>query len=190
MPGLRDLLDDLTSGDETRAEAACASLVSMGDSAAPSLRDLLDSPDVDSRWWATRTLASLPDPDLDLLLLSLSDSAPEVRQCAALGLCAHPSEDAIPPLVRALSDDDPLAAELSAKALAAIGAPAVESLLQVLNDAPGSARIHAMHALSEIADPRAIRPMIEALEEPSAMLGYWAEKGLERLGVNMVYVKP
>ena len=64
------------------------------------------------------------------------------------------------------------------------------SLLEVLKNAAQSARIHAMHALSEIADPRAIRPMIEAMSEESAMLHYWAEAGLERMGVNMVYLKP
>ena len=190
MPDLRDLLADLTSGDEPRAEAACAALVELGEAAIPALRYLLDSPDADVRWWATRTLASLPNLDAGLLLPSLADAAPDVRQCAALGLSAHPSEDAVQPLVRALSDDDPLTAELSANALIAIGAPAVESLLEVLAGTQQAARIHAMHALSEIADPRSIRPMIEAMGESSAMLGYWAEKGLERLGVNMVYFKP
>ena len=190
VPALDDLLADLTSGDEARAEAAVPSLAALGGTIVPSLRGLLDSTDADVRWWATRTLASLPSLDPGLLLPSLNDAAPEVRQCAALGLCAHPSEAAIPRLIRALSDADGLTAELSARALAAVGEPAVGSLLEVLNGAAQSARIHAMHALSEIADPRAIRPMIESLSEDSAMLHYWAEAGLERMGVNMVYLKP
>ena len=190
VSALDDLLADLTSGDEARAEAAVPSLAALGGTIVPSLRGLLDSTDADVRWWATRTLASLPSLDPGLLLPSLADAAPEVRQCAALGLCAHPSEAAIPRLIRALSDADGLTAELSARALAAVGEPAVESLLEVLNGAAQSARIHAMHALSEIADPRAIRPMIEAMSEESAMLHYWAEAGLERMGVNMVYLKP
>jgi HEAT repeat protein len=60
----------------------------------------------------------------------------------------------------------------------------------MLEDAPQSARIHAMQALSEIADPRALPSMLSALSEDSAILHYWAEAGLERLGVNMVYIKP
>ena len=173
-----------------RAEAAVPLLTALGETIVPSLRDLLDSPDADIRWWATRTLASLPSLDPGLLLSSLSDAAPEVRQCAALGLCSHPSEAALPLLVRGLSDADGILADLSARALVAVGKPAVESLLEVLKDAPQSARIHAMHALSEIADPRAIRPMIESMSENSAMIQYWAEAGLERMGVNMVYMKP
>jgi HEAT repeat protein len=190
VPALDDLLADLTSGDEARAEAAVPLLAALGETIIPSLRDLLDSTDADIRWWATRTLASLPSLDLSLLLSSLSDAAPEVRQCAALGLCSHPSEAALPLLVRGLSDADGILADLSARALVAVGKPAVESLLEVLKDAPQSARIHAMQALSEIADPRSIRPMIESMSENSAMIQYWAEAGLERMGVNMVYMKP
>lgn len=190
MPTLDDLLADLTSGDETRAEAAIPSFAALGETVIPALRGMLDSADADARWWATRALASLPSLDPGLLLPSLADAAPEVRQCAALGLCSHPSEAAIQPLIRALSDPDTLVADLSARALIAVGEPAVDGLLEVLKEAKQSARIHAMHALSEIADPRAIRPMIESLSENSAMLQYWAEAGLERMGVNMVYVKP
>jgi HEAT repeat protein len=187
---LDDLLAELTCGVEARAEAAVPLLAALGETIVPSLRGLLDSTDADIRWWATRTLASLPSPDLSLLLSSLSDSALEVRQCAALGLCSHPSEAALPLLVRGLSDADGILADLSARALVAVGKPAVESLLEVLKDAPQSARIHAMQALSEIADPRSIRPMIESMSENSAMIQYWAEAGLERMGVNMVYMKP
>ena len=190
VPALADLLADLTSGDESRAEAAVPCLAALGGTIVPSLRGLLDSTDADVRWWAARALASLPSLDPSLLLLPLADAAPEVRQCAALGLCSHPSEAAIPRLIRALSDADGLVAELAARALVAVGEPATGSLLEVLNGAAQSARIHAMHALSEIADPRAIRPMIEAMSEESAMLHYWAEAGLERMGVNVVYLKP
>jgi HEAT repeat protein len=187
---MEELLADLVSGDDARAEAACAALAQLGETIIPSVRDLLRDPNPDSRWWAVRTLASLRDLDPGLLLPSLTDPAPEIRQAAALGLASHPREDLARPLVEALSDPDGLTAELAANALIAIGPPAVESLLDVLNEAKQSARIHAMHALAEIADPRAVRPMIESMSEDSAMLQYWAERGLERLGVNMVYVKP
>ncbi len=191
VSALNDLLADLASGDESRAESAVAALAALdAETVVPALRGLLDSPDADKRWWATRALASLPSLDPGLLLPSLGDPAPEVRQCAALGLCSHPSEAAIEPLIRALSDSDNLAADLAARALIAVGEPATESLLELLKGAKQSARIHAMHALAEIADPRAIQPMIEAMSEDSAMLHYWAEAGLERLGANIVYVKP
>jgi HEAT repeat protein len=36
----------------------------------------------------------------------MNDPAPEIRQCAALGLAERPDESAIKPLVRTLSDED------------------------------------------------------------------------------------
>lgn len=190
MPSLEELLADLTGGDELLAEQAVPALVELGQEIVPPIRDLLNSPDADIRWWATRALASLPSTDSALLLVALTDSAPEVRQCAALGLCNHPSAEAIQSLVVALSDKDGIVADLAARALSKIGEPAVESLLDVLKAAPQAARIHAMHALAEIADPRAIPAMMAAMSEESVLLHYWADAGLERMGVNMVYLKP
>jgi HEAT repeat protein len=187
---LDELLADLTSGDESRAEAAVPALAEFGAQSVVVLARLLDSPDADARWWAVRALASHPNLDVDLLLRALADAAPEVRQAAALGLCGHPHESAIQPLVRALGDADSLAADLAAKALVAIGRPAVESLIEVQKDANMSARILSMRALSEIADPRAIPVMMSAIEGDSSMLYHWAEVGLERLGLNMIYLKP
>ncbi len=191
MPDLNQLLANLTSGNEERAEAALPLLHELDrETVIPALRALLDSPEIDTRWWAARALASFPEVEADLLLPLLDDPAPEVRQCAALGLCSHPSERSIPALICALSDPDSLVADLAARALIAIGRPAADALIAVLKEGSQSAKIHAMHALAKIADPRAIQPMIEALSNDSAMLQYWAEIGLENMGVNMVYLKP
>lgn len=187
---MRHLLDDLSSGDESRAEAASKALADFGDQATIALTDLLAGPNVDARWWAVRTLASLPNPRPERLVPALGDSSPAVRQCAALGLAKNPSEAATPHLVRALSDEDALTAELAGHALVAIGPSAVPSLLDALKNSPQGARIQALRALAEIGDQRAIPAMIAAAAEDSAMLHYWAEKGLDKLGVNMVYLKP
>ena len=68
MPVIDELLADLTSGDETRAENAVPGLVELGENAIPALRDLLDSADADQRWWALRTLAQSPQPQTEWLL--------------------------------------------------------------------------------------------------------------------------
>ncbi len=190
VPDLDQLLADLTSGDETRAENAVAGLVALGEVAFPALREQTKSSDADQRWWALRTLAGSPQARTEWLLPHLDDPDPEVRQAAALGLCAKPDEMAIGPLVRALRDEDPLTSDLARNALAAIGKPAVPSLLQVPKDAPQRARINALRALAEIADYAAIPTLMAALEEDFAMLHHWAEEGLERLGLNMIYLKP
>jgi HEAT repeat protein len=187
---LDQLLADLTSGDETRAEKAVPGLVELGEAAFPAMRGLLRSADADQRWWALRTLAQSPQARTEWLLPLLDDPALEVRQAAALGLCNHPDETAIRSLVRALSDDDSMVSDLAHNALVVIGKPVVTPLLEVPKDAPQRARINALRALAEIGDYAAIPTFMAALEEDSAMLHHWAEEGLERLGLNMVYLKP
>ncbi len=133
--------------------------------------------------------------DRDLVPL-LSDPAPEVRSAAALALCNHPHESAVEALIKTLADEDSLTAGLAGNALVKIGGPSVLSLLEVVEARVGTdpigihTRIIALRALSEICDHRAIPVMMKTLSEESALLQYWAQEGLNRLGLNMVYVKP
>ncbi len=189
-------MNDLTSGDEARAEAAVAPLIGMGEEAVPALLDLTRSSNVDSRWWGLRVLAAMPQLQTEWLVPFLSDPAPEVRQCAALGLAAKPDESAVEPLVRALNDEDSMVATLAANALVKTGSPAVPSLIEAVKRQTGEAagsqsqRIHALRALAEIRDHRAIPVMMQVMQEDSALLQHWAQEGLERLGLDMVYIKP
>jgi len=187
---LDELLADLTSGDETRAEDAVPGLVDLGEDAFPALRDMLKADDSDHRWWALRTLAQSPQARTKWLLPLLNDSVAEVRQAAALGLCSHPDETAIRPLIRALNDTDSLVSGLACNALVVIGSLAVPSLIKIPKDAPQTARINAVRAMAEIADHSAIPALMSALEDDSILVQHWAEEGLERLGLNMIYLKP
>ena len=190
MTALQNLLHDLASGDETRAESAASALIELGAEAIPSLLDLANSADADSRWWALRILAQSPHSRNEWLIPFLNDPAPEVRQCAALGLGTKPDENAIQPLIQALSDGDSMVASLAVNALVRIGSGAVPSLIETVKTAMQSARIHALRALAEIRDPRAIPVMMQVMEEDSVLLQHWAKEGLERLGLDMVYIKP
>jgi len=187
---LQNLLTDLTSGDEDRAESAVSNLIELGEEAIPSLLDLTRSSNMDSRWWALRTLAGSPHCRTDWLIPFLSnDPAPEIRQCAALGLAGKPDESATQPLVHALSDDDSMVASLAVNALVKIGKTAVPSLIETVKGGTQSARIHALRALAEIKDHRAIPIMMDVMQEDSVLLQHWAKEGLDRLGLDMVYIK-
>ena len=191
MNNLQSLLDELSSGDESRAENAVPALIEMGESAIPALMDLARSPDADSRWWAVRTLAQSPLLRTEWLVPFLSnDSAPEVRQCAALGLGTKADESAIQPLVEALSDKDSMVGNLAMNALVKIGKPATPSLIECVKNKTQSARILDLRALAEICDHRAIPIMMQVMDEDSVLLQHWAKAGLERLGLDMVYIKP
>jgi len=187
---LQNLLDDLTSGDEGRAEKAVSKLVELGDDAISPLLELTRSTDVDIRWWALRTLAASPLCRTEWLIPFLSnDPAPEVRQCVALGLAGKPDENAIQPLVQALNDEDNMVSSLAMNALVKIGKEAVPSLIETATNGNQSARILAIRALAEIKDHRAIPIMMKVMQEDSALLQHWAKEGLDRLGLDMVYIK-
>ena len=190
MASLTDLLNDLIGGNETRAEAAVPLLIGLGEEAIPALLDLTRSADVDHRWWGLRVLAQSPHSQAGWLAPFLNDPAREVRQCAALGLALKPDESAIRPLVQALSDEDSMVASLAVNALVKIGSAAVPALIAVVQEACQSARIHALRALAEIRDQRAIPIMMKVMDEKSVLLQHWATEGLERLGLDMVYIKP
>lgn len=183
-------MEDLLSGDETRAEAAIPALIELDQDAIPALLDLTRSSDPDSRWWALRVLAVTPHSQTGWLVPFLNDPAPEVRQCAALGLAVRPNESATRPLVHALSDTDSMVGSLAANALVKIGSMAVPSLIEVVKSGGPSQRILALRALAEIRDHRAIPVMMQSMQEDSALLQHWAQEGLERLGLDMVYIKP
>lgn len=187
---LSALLAELTCGDDARAEAAVSELAGRGILILPALKALLNSAEVDARWWSIRTLAQMPSPPSDWLIAALADSTGEVRQCALLALCLHPDANAIPALIRLLADPEPVTAELASSALTAIGSQAVPALIESLEEGAHKARLEAVRALSGIRDPRAIPTLMAALEEDSLSMQFWAEAGLERLGLGMVYLKP
>jgi len=190
VSSLQELLGDLISGNESRAENAVPALIKLGEEALPALRDLTASSEADHRWWALRVLAQSPQAQAEWLVPFLNDPAREVRQCAALGLAIKPGESAVQPLVQALRDDDSMVSSLAVNALVKTGSPAVPALIEVVRSAPQSARIHALRALAEIRDHRAIPVMMKVMEEDSVLLQHWAKEGLDRLGLDMVYIKP
>jgi HEAT repeat protein len=192
MSELETLLADLTSGDDVRAEAAAGRLPVLGDAALRHLLPLLRAESSDVRWWAVRALAGFEQVDGVImgLVSALEDESSEVRQCAALGLCHHPHPQAVPALIRALSDPDPMTAKLASNALVLLGEQATPELIEILKTGTHSARLEAVRALAEIRDQRAIPALMEALQTDSALLQYWAEQGLDKLGLGMIYIKP
>jgi HEAT repeat protein len=186
------LLAELVSGNDERAERAAIQFSAFGSTGIDALKPLLISNETDVRWWAVRALAGFEqlDETSPELVAALEDESDEVRQAAAMALCHHPRPQAVPPLIRALSDPDTMTARLASNALARIGLEATPALLDVLKTGTGSARLEAARALAEIKDPRAIPGLMQALETDSALLQYWVGNGLDKLDLGMVYLKP
>lgn len=184
------LLIELTSGDDQRAEQAVTALALHGSEALPIIHQMLSSDNSDTRWWAVRCLAQMENPPLNLLIQSLDDVYQEVRQCAALAISHHPDISAINKILGLLSEPESVTTNLAATALVAIGKDAIPGLLDHLPSLNGIGRIEAFRAIACIADQRAIPILISALDEDSLTINYWAEEGLNRLGLDMVYMKP
>jgi HEAT repeat protein len=197
MADLPTLLAQLTGGDDEAAERAAAALADRGSAAADALLDLLQAnagrseKEVDTRWWALRALAGIPDArTVPTLLASLQDEEPAIRQCAALGLRKQPQPEAIPALVKTLEDSDSLCRTLAADSLVVIGAEAVPPLISTLESGPQAARLEAVRALAEIGDKRAIPILFKVLNEDSSLMEYWASQGLENMGLGLDFFKP
>lgn len=189
MAALETLLVELVCGDDRRAEAAAVELGEHGTAALPALKDLLESPDLDRRWWAVRALAEIKAPEAGQMLLeALEDPEPEVQHCAALALRRRPDPQALPKLAALLEGDDRLLASLAGDALTAQGEAAVPELIHILKAGSHAARLEAVRALADLRDPRAIPALFDVLDE-TAVLDFWAGEGLERMGIGMMFFK-
>ena len=113
-----------------------------------------------------------------------------MAQCAALSLRENPSADAIPDLITLLDHKDRLLTRLAADALAAIGKAATLPLIQVVKEGRKTARLEAVRALAAIGDEDSIATLFSLLEEDSTLMQYWAEEGLEKMGIGMMFFDP
>jgi HEAT repeat protein len=192
MASLTTLINILTGGLDDSAEAAALQLPLYGEEAVSALSDLLESTDPDRRWWALRALAEIDSQRVPALLHSgLKDPDPSVRNCAVLGLARKPYPAALPDLAALLFDTDRQLAGLARMALTALGEVAVPVMLEAASgDHPG-ARLEAFRALAEIGDRRAIPIFFKAVEVgDTGLIEYWAEIGLEKMGVGMAFFEP
>jgi HEAT repeat protein len=191
MDSYLDILDELSCGEDERAEEALTHLGVWGPELVEPLRERLNHPEAEIRWWAVRALAEMNDERVpDLLVRALADPDQGVRWCAGLALRKHPATQAIPALLPLLSDSDALTRRLAGDALIAISSPAVPSLLEVMQAGTLPARLEAVRALARIGDERAIPALFAALDDGSALIEYWASEGLEKMGVGMVFYRP
>ena len=185
-------LDSITAGDDdARTEEAALALSRLGDATVPPLRDLLADADPDRRWWAARALAAVATPATrQLLITALTDPDADVRACTAQGLGELRAVEAVDELVHCLADPSPLVARIAADSLARVGPPATPALVAALQEGETPTRAGAARALSVIQPTDAVPALCAALDDPSAIVTYYAEEALERMGVGLVLVQP
>ena len=93
-----------------------------------------------------------------------------VQPVRAAQPAAEPDAAAIARLIAALDDDAKETREQARRDLVEIGPPAVEELIDALDDGELRVRIGAAEALGALKDPRAAEPLVELFPEPSREL--------------------
>lgn len=191
MAALRELLHQLVNGSESQADCAARELAALEHAAIVPLSGLLHDPNPETRWWAARSLAEIPLPEAAAhLLTALQDPDESVQHCALLGLRQRPAAENVALLCNFLHSSNPMTTHLATDALIAIGTPAVPPLLEMLKTGESAVRIQAARALAKIGDTRSIAGLFNLYEDDSALLEYWAEQGLEKMGVGMQFFIP
>ncbi len=194
MDTLNQMLANLTSGNEQKAEKAAVQLNHYGKPAFSALANLAHDPDPDTRWWAIRALSEFENPNASTIFIhALGDPNPEIQACAALSLRLNPNPEAIPQLISLLGNPDQLLSRLAGGALIALGFQATQALINLIespeNVSQGS-RVEAVRALSEIQDPDSITTLFKIYQNGSSMMQHWAEHGLNQMGIGMVFFDP
>jgi len=178
---------------------ACASVnnASVNEAAVESLIQDLADQNVSVKVNAVKALVEIGEPAVESLIQSLEDDNPEVRENAAHTLGKIGDERAVGPLIKIMNDpnENLPARENAIFALGEIGKPAVESLIQAMEDENPQIRARTAEALSKIGDERAIEPLDRALHDKygmvrdAARMGLRGFEGQDNYGVIATYGK-
>jgi HEAT repeat protein/Cdc6-like AAA superfamily ATPase len=182
---IQALVQTLKDDNEEVATAAASALGAIGRPAVPALISTLGSDHPTARRMAVLALGQMgPSAREPLICIIQDDSSSDgkVRGAAeALGLFGDAA--AVPQLMRLLRSREGRLADSAARALTAIGEPAVQALVDALptRRAELELRKAIVNALVTIGEP-AINPLIRSLDHHSAAVRGAAEEALTRIG--------
>ncbi len=137
---------------------------------------------------AARLLGSIGDPSVLVPLLSaVAPPYPDrVRIAAVIALGELGDSRAVGPLMDSLYEKDSPALHEIPRALAKIGSPAVEPLIQASQHPDAETARMAVEALGEIGDARAVDPLLAILEREDSFLVQAAVDALIAMGETAV----
>jgi len=183
------------------------------DSVGPLLFAIKDE-NANVRGAAARALGRFRDGRaVEPLIQMLRDAVPSVRAAAAQTLGKLGDQPAVNPLVEALRDNDPLVRASASRSLeklgwqpgtdsqrvlqvlaagnqhqiVALGADAIEPLLELMQTGPPNKQLEAVKALGEICEPRVVPALLQALKKSSPAVRIAALEALDRSADPSVY---
>jgi len=166
--GLRAIID---AGRKNVREAAATALNSLRFSPASAEERATAAVLLDDFAAAVREAG----PAVGVLITTLGSKDERRRRRAAEALGLLRPTAAIAPLLRALKDNHATVQEAAARALAAIGSPAVEALFGMLAHPDATVQRLAARTLGEIGDARAAVPLAGILEENRTITNEYPE---------------
>ena len=161
-------------------------LEELGDPALKILIKALKDKDHNVRLSAANALGRIGDEKaVGPLIIALQDRrlivVTEVTKALVKIGDTRVKEIAIKHLIQILKIYDAIAKSLTIQTLASIGEPAVEPLIQALEDENLFVRWGAASALGLIGDTRAVNPLVQVLNDKKKIVGVAAKDALERL---------
>ena len=161
---------------------ACARVnnAAVNETAIESLIQDLADQNVSVKVNAVKTLVEIGEPTVESLIPALKDNNPKIRENAAQALGKIGDERAVGPLIKVMNDPNEIlpTRENAILALGEFGEPAVEPLIQAMEDESPQIRARAAEALGKIGDERAIIPLNKALDDNYGMVRDAARMGV------------
>lgn len=185
--------DDITNVllDDLKIEVRQAAAKALGNTRHPDALPYLMEALRDPYWWYEREYAAKDLLDaiekmgglaVAPLIEALKDKEGAVRRFAA-GLLGRLGDlRAIEPLGMALYDMHHDVGKTSAEALVHFGAHSFDILVEALSHPEMWIRIHSIHALAQIKDPRVAGVLLEMLSDPEREVKKQVIQALGRLG--------
>lgn len=172
-------IDLLGDSDWVVRREAVITLGEMGDERCvePLVRCLRDG-DWQVREAAVEALAMIGSPAVELLIRYMRDY--DARKSAIKTLGKINDERVLEPLISMLRNDE--FKDDATWALAELGPPAIEKLMECLEDKDEVVRKQAIMALGEIKDPSCVDQLIEKLKDSNWFIRLSAASALEKVG--------
>jgi len=185
---IQSLIELLIHEDPSIRYITEKAIVDFGADAAAPLVEALKHAPVGIQAAAARILGTHGDPSaVSPLLAALDAPFPDrVRIAAVTALGELGDPRAVDPLMKMLYEKESPGHHEVPEALARLGPPAVEPLIQTLGNPDWDVVRMAAAALGMLGDPQAVPPLMEKLGHPDFLLGKAAADALVAIGAAAV----
>jgi HEAT repeat protein len=184
------LLKEVSDPDQQFRSRAIWALQRIGEGGVPQLLSALHSPDLYVARAAAQALEAIPSRQaVPALVAAIGSPDERVRVSATRALGWSGNQAAVGPLIGALHHSDWKVVDAAIDSLAAIGQPALDALMKVMESGPTTLAYHTSRALARMAVVGAFSPLnalTQALESPKGQLRKWAAITLGNVGDTRV----